>query len=1129
MSISAEDTPKIPSDNLFPVVGVGASAGGLEAFKQLLQAIPHNSGLAYILVQHLDPSHESILTEILQRVSKIPVHEIADNMKVAADHIYIIPSNKILVATDGVLKLDERLPKPHKNMPIDIFFSSLAEVHREHAIGVVLSGTGTDGTMGLKAIKDQGGLTFAQSPESAAYDGMPLSAISSNMVDIILPPADIPAKLLELSQTINYSLLNPLEAEAKEKENTFKQILALLQLRTKVDFTYYKQTTIRRRILRRMVIHKLENLADYLKLARDNKKEQDNLYQDLLIPVTSFFRDIQTFESVFHTILPAIVKDKSLVVPIRIWVAGCSTGQEAYSIAMCLSEFLGDQSKGVKIQLFATDISEKAIQKARSGSYMNSEVNGVSEKRLQTFFDKINGCYQIKKSIRDMCVFAPHNFLKDAPFARVDLISCRNVLIYMEPYLQKKALSTFHYALNNKGFLFLGKSETTGSLSELFSSANKFEKLYIRKDALPRFQSFTSERTEGVFKQLDSRSGTRMAKKEDFHKNADDILLSKYCPAGVVVNEVFEIVQYRGSTGKYLEPLPGKPTLKVIEMARTGLSFELRNLLHKSKTSSEPVCKGAIPVDDGKRLVTIEVIPLLNTIEPHFLIVFKDTPGTIKQVSNIENEQTGEVKLSADQLHLQQLGKELSQAREDMHSITEDQEAANEELQSANEELLSGNEELQSLNEELETTKEEMQSTVEELIIVNQELYQSNEQLNDARKYAEAIVTTIREPLLVLDKDLRVKSANKIFYKNFGVAELDTEGKLLYELGNEQWNIPSLRTRLENILHDQRFEDFEVTQAFQGLGERIMLLNASQLINENSNEQLILLAIEDITETRKIELALKEFNEKLERQVAERTKSLKVSNTLLEQSNKNLEQFAFIASHDLQEPLRKIQIFSSILADRYADQLPDGARELIEKMKVSTERMSLLIRDVLNYSIVSQSEIQFEKTDLNEILDKVLIDFDLPIQQKNAIIIRDQLPRIDAIPLQINQLFYNLIGNSLKFSRSETRPVINISFKMLLPAEVKKHEKLNPELLYCQLVFKDNGIGFDQQFARQIFLIFKKLNISNQYIGTGIGLALCCSIVENHEGEIYAEAKKNEGAAFYILLPIRQVSRNLAR
>ncbi|HEV8083182.1 MAG TPA: CheR family methyltransferase [Chitinophagaceae bacterium] len=868
MPKSDTDKPKILSKNLFPVVGVGASAGGLEAFKKLVKAIPEKSGMAYILVQHLHPDHSSSLPEILQRETNIPVNEISDNVKVEPDNVYIIPSNKMLVATDGVLQLSPRPPKDHKNMPIDMFFSSLAEVHQSHAIGIVLSGTGADGTIGLQNIKGQGGITFAQDIESAAYDAMPQSAINAEVVDFILPPEKMPQQLLELNRTFNILPSNDhATPEQLTEEESFKKILALLRVRKGVDFTYYKQTTIRRRILRRMVIIKLEKFVDYLEHLKQNKPEQDMLFQDMLIPVTTFFREPKTFEYLCETVFPEIIKNKSSVNPLRIWIAGCSTGEEAYSMGMCLHEYLSDKISSIKIQIFATDISEKSIAKARAGLYHKRELEDVSDSRLQQFFTKTDGNYQVKKTIRDMCVFACHNFLKDPPFAKIDLISCRNVLIYLEPFLQKKAFLTFHYALKDKGYLLLGRSETTGSSSELFLPLGKKEKLYTRKSLPGRFMNVASERREEAIKDKDYGLRSNERKKDDFQKNADDILLTKYTPAGVIVNDQLDIVQFRGSTREFLEPATGKASLSVLKMAREGLSFELRNALHKSKATNDVVRKEGIPIDNGKRLITIEVIPLLNTIDLHFLILFNDTVANAIEDAAINKKQPGSRRVNDEKdKHIGQLAKDLLQAREDMRSITEDQEAVNEELQNANEELLSGSEELQSLNEELETSKEELQSTNEELITVNQELFDRNEQLNMARFYAEAIVTTIHEPLLVLTEHFKIKSANKSFYKKFQLTEEETIGKILFDLQNKGWNIPGLHSQLLKIQKEnEKFLEWEVAFTFPLAGELNICFNAQPFQQENS-EHWILLAFDDITKRKE--------KEKIEKKNAEDLKKI---------------------------------------------------------------------------------------------------------------------------------------------------------------------------------------------------------------------------------------------------------------
>ena len=921
----------IKSENLFPVIGIGASAGGLDAFKKLLKAIPVNSGMAYVLVQHLDPNHESLLTEILQKVTPIPVLEIADDIKVEPNHVYVIPSNKIMVATDGVLQL---APRPEKSkteryLPIDFFFNSLAIVHQTHAIGVVLSGTGTDGTLGLKAIKDNGGITLVQDEASAAYPDMPNSAIHAGVVDFTLPPEKIPEKLVEITQIITTNN-NAEQNLPLEDEEAFKQINAVLRIRKGTDFTYYKQTTIRRRILRRMAINKNAEPANYLKYLRENKLEQDLLYQDLLIPVTSFFRDSNVFDNLCANVLPLIIKNKPAGEPIRIWVAGCSTGEEAYSIAICIKEFLGNLNSldtEERVQIFATDLSERAIIKARSGIYTKLEVGGLTPERLNEFFTKINGNYQVNRQIRDLCVFATHNFLKDPPFGKMDIVSCRNVLIYMEPYLQKKAFTIFHYALNPKGFLLLGKSETTGGVPELFASTEKNDKLYIRKDAPSRFVHSVSPRTELNLIDTNDKPKTENMR-SDFQKIADDIMLSKYSPAGVVINEAMDIVQFRGSTSRYLEQSSGKPSHNLLILAKHGLAFELRNILHKTKKGKSSVIKENVPVDINGTLVNIniEAIPLPNTIEPHYLILFHDSiSNDTKQAITEKNKPSRKSKTDDKEIRIEQLELELNQAREDMRSITEDQEAANEELQSANEELLSGSEELQSLNEELETSKEELQSTNEELMVVNHEMIGLNEQIAAARNYAESIVANICEPLVVLDKNLRVKTANISFYKAFQVSEKETEGTLIYNLGDRQWDIPELRMLLEKILPEKSiFNDFEVTHTFPHIGKLIMILNAREVINKNNAEKLILLSIVDVTQKKAAESKLKAIEHRFSNLVEQANYPiciLKGENMIIEVANEAMLKVWNVGKQSIGKSLWQInpeskeQIFAELLLD----------------------------------------------------------------------------------------------------------------------------------------------------------------------------------------------------------------------
>lgn len=1123
----AKDKIKILSDNLFPVIGVGASAGGLDAFKRFLKAIPENSGMAYILVQHLDPAHESILSDLLQRVTKIPVHEITDNIKVKPDHIYIIPSNKLLTATDGILELSSRPPNK-RNMPIDLLFVSLAEVHQNHSVGVVLSGTGTDGTLGLKSIKEHGGIGFVQEQKSASYDAMPQSAIDAGLADFILPPEEMPAQLLAFTNSLKTNGGTEVANKQQIQKDDFKQIFTLLRSRKGVDFTYYKQTTIQRRISRRIALTSKENLSEYLDYLKENTTEIDILYQDLLIPVSQFFRDEKFFEKLCVSVIPALLNEKPASEPLRIWVAGCSTGEEAYSILMCLREYLGDKATDQRLQVFATDISDIAITKGRTGLYTKNELIGVSEARLQQFFTKTEDKFCIHKSIRDCCVFAYHNYLKDPPFAKIDLISCRNSLIYLEPFLQKNALTTFHYALKEKGFLLLGKSETTGPASELFHTVDKNNKIYTRKGLRGKFLTVTADRKKEMFKNIHNGPGKNESVKEDFQKAADEVLLNKYSRPGVVVNNEMEIVQFRGATGLWLEPVPGKPNLNVVKMAREGLSFELRNALHKAEKTKDVVIKEYIPIKfmGAQRQVTIDVIPLLHTIEPHFLILFQDV-SFISEISEKDDKKTSSIPVTptkqqkSDKERFEKLERELALTRSDMRAITEDQEATNEELQSANEELLSVSEELQSLNEELETSKEEIQTSNEELIVVNQELYERNEQLNLSRLYAESVVSNIRQPLLVLNKALKVKSANRAYYHKFQTTEEGVVGNFFCDLENRKWNIPGIKEMLEKIIVENTVVvDFEIIQTFPLLGERTMLLNASRIIKDNNEEQSILLSIEDITEKRKIEIGKQLFADELEKQVVERTVALEESIRQLQDANADLQQFAYIASHDLQEPLRKIRTFVSLLHEKHDGNLADGAKELINKISLSSERMSRLIRDVLNFSQIIHEEAVLEKTNLNNVVYKIRDDFDLQIAEKKAVIVCEPLPVIDAIPSQINILFSNLISNSLKFSKKDVPPLISITSRMLSQDELEKNTTLNPLLSYFEINFRDNGIGFDQQYAEQIFSVFARLNTESNYAGTGIGLAVCRKVVLNHHGAISVKSKVGEGALFQVILPL---------
>ncbi len=831
------------------VVGIGGSAGGQEAISELLKHLPNDTGMAFVYIQHLSPEHESSLSSILGRITTMTVSEVEDNVKMEGNHLYIIPPNYDMTMANGNFTLHTRANySDHSNNTINKFFNSLADHYQEHAIGVILSGAANDGSVGLKAIKIAGGITFAQD-ESAKFQSMPKSAIADGAVDLVLSPKEIAEELVRIAKQKEafYTAMNDVEESVGSVDEDLISILSFLNRNVGVDFRQYKLTTIRRRVIRRMLLHKYESLKDYLTLLKQNQQEVHLLYQDLLINVTTFFRDGAMCDYLLNTLFPAVVKSKLQNEPIRIWVPACSTGQEVYSLAIILFEILGSKAPSTPIQIFATDLSEASINKARLGMYSIAEVADISPTRLETYFTRIDGHYRIVKSIRDVCIFATHNLAKDPPFSRLDVISCCNVLIYLDVALQRKVFNTFHYSLNENGFLVLGKSEAIGGSNHLFSLVEKKLKVYVKKkDAVAKAVFELNYRLPNGVRSKQTLTKTPADHRRDsevaMELIVDKLLLKKYTPASVVINNELDIIQFRGPIGMFLEPAPGKASLNLIKMARAGLGFELRNLVHKAKKTGEVAKKEGLEIlNEGKVLpITLQAVPLKgNEIEDeYYLVVFEE-----KLVSLLDQTVS-----SASDKRVKQLEAELTALREDIRSIIESQEASNEELQSANEEIVSSNEELQSINEELETSKEEIESSNEELLTINQELQERNEQLSEMQEYAEAVFSTMRESLLILKKDLRVKNANAAFYKTFKVTESETIGKWLYDLGDNHWNIPALRHLLEEVIpQNSLVENFEVTHIFPALGEKMMVLNACKITQSVHGEHLILLAIEDVT------------------------------------------------------------------------------------------------------------------------------------------------------------------------------------------------------------------------------------------------------------------------------------------
>jgi two-component system CheB/CheR fusion protein len=716
--------------------------------------------MAFVLVQHLAPRHESALTELLRRATDIPVTEVKDGMVAEPDCVYVIPPNVNMGILNGRLHLMPR-PPAQQHLPIDFFMRSLAEELGNKAIGVILSGTASDGTLGMKAIKAEGGITFAQDTQSAKYSDMPRNAIATGCIDFVLPPDAIAREIMRLAQHAYVRQVEDKEEPAAEEDVELRKIFALLRTATGVDFANYKHSTLKRRIRRRMLLHKFQTLKDYIAHLQQSRAELDALYQDILIHVTGFFRDPDVFDALKTEVFPNLIKGRPSGTPLRIWVPGCSSGEEVYSIAMCLLEFLAEAANSIDIQIFATDISEPALERARAGVYLDNITAEVSLERLRRFFVKSTQGYQINKAIRDICVFARQDLSRDPPFSRLDLISCRNLLIYLGSVLQKRVVPIFHYALKPNGYLLLGNSETIGGFGNYFTMVDKKHKIYVKKQVPLRLTFDFPQAGYGVVR-------TTVAKKHeeeaafDIHKEVDRVLLSRYTPPGVVVNEDLEILQFRGRTGAFLEPAPGQASLSLPKMAREGLVVDLRAAIQKARQDNAPTRKLGVPTKHNGRTinVNIQVEPIKgpSSAERYFLVLFEEAAPP-KDESEVPPKKGKRPSAAVNPLQRQvtRLTEDLGQTKSTLQSIIEEHETTNEELKSANEEILSSNEELQSTNEELETAKEELQSTNEELTTLNEELQNRNLELSVANNDLLNLLASVNIPMLMLGNDLRIR------------------------------------------------------------------------------------------------------------------------------------------------------------------------------------------------------------------------------------------------------------------------------------------------------------------------------------------------------------------------------------
>jgi two-component system, chemotaxis family, CheB/CheR fusion protein len=959
--------------NKFPIVAIGSSAGGFEALRKFFSAMPPDPGMAFVLVQHLDPTHESTMADLMSRYTSLKVFQAEDGLKVEPDRLYIIPPNRDMGIINGEIQLIEPVEPHGMRLPINYFLKNLAEDQKENSIAIIFSGYGSDGTLGLKPIKAASGMVMAQDPKTADSDSMPSSAIQSGLVDFILPPEEMPAKLISYVESAHRTFKKILTPQ-EETERSLQKIFMLIRNRTGHNFSYYKENTINRRIGRRMNVHQIETLEIYLRYLQENPHEIDILFKELLINVTNFFRDPKAFVALKNN-LRELIKQKIDGNNIRIWVAGCSSGEEVYSVAIIVHELLEESGKNLDVQIFGTDIDTDAITSARSGTYPHTISEDVSSKRLAKYFQKKDNLFTIRNDIREMAVFAPHDVLKDPPFTKLDILSCRNLLIYLNADAQQKVISNFNYALNNEGILFLGPSESVGEFIDAFNVMDKKWKIFKCVKSTEFVRRFVeihpipqTMQLSGIGAKYNFNQAKNLPTGMNIANLAEKELLNSYVPPSAIITNSGEILYIHGRLGNYLEPAPGKAKLNITDMAREGLKFELNSAIQNaiSQKSEVRLEKLRVKNNGGHLFINLTVKPLkLESNKGMLIVSFEDVQ---LQEDAKEDMVKLDMTIKGDE-RIRELENDLKLTKERLNITIEEMKSSNEELRSANEELQSMNEEAQSTNEELETSKEELQSINEEMVTVNNELQMKIDELTrtkddmtnlfnsteiaiifldknlkirnftkdathlikmidsdvgrpisdivsnlkyekltedvnqvmervtfkemeleteegewfqtrimpyktsknvidgvvitfnniteskkqisdslDALELADSVIQTVREPLLVLDSHMRVVSANRSFYHTFKINPEETLNKILYQLGGKEWDLTSLRDLLENIIPDKKdLQDYVVEDDFPNIGHRKMILNARQIYQEGKGTNMILLAMEDVT------------------------------------------------------------------------------------------------------------------------------------------------------------------------------------------------------------------------------------------------------------------------------------------
>lgn len=1067
----------------FPIVAIGASAGALDALKKFFNAMPAQSGIAFIVIVHLDPTHTSHLPELLGQQTTMPVSQVQDVESVSPNHVYLIPPNKLMTLQGSCLHLEEATARPHIPMPIDHFLSSLAANQQDRAVGIILSGTGSDGTLGLKEIKAAGGLVMAQQPDTAAYDGMPTNAIATGLVDRVLPVEAMPTALLDYIEHAGLHGDTPSPVDTDQQPEQLHELLALLRIQGGHDFRCYKKGMLLRRIQRRMTLGHIASVGEYIRQVRDTPAELQALVQDLLISVTAFFREPDAWEVFATEVIPSLVSAKPAGTPIRVWVAGCATGEEAYSIGMLLLEHLDTPAQHGKIQIFATDIDKQALEIARVGRYPESIAGSLSPQRLARFFTKEGNSYLVKKELREIITFAGQNLVTDAPFSRMDLISCRNLLIYLEPELQQKVISLFHFSLNPLGYLVLGKSETIGRQRGMFDLVSKRWRIYRRSSAVrqgnadfPLMSGYRLDTPEPwPVQHARNHSG-------GYGEFVGNLLLQRHAPASVLVNRDYQILYFYGPTDDYLIHPTGDISTDLLSMAREGLRLKLRTTLHQAVNDNAEAVTVAEVMRAGVPLpvrisVTPEEDPRQNT---QFLLV-SFQPATVEPAS-------GQMpRLMEESDAIRELEAELASTKRELESTIRELDAANEEFKISHEEALSVNEELQSSNEELETSKEELQSLNEELTTVNTQLEEKIVELEGINNDLHNLIASTSLATLFLDRQFHIKRFTPACTRLFKLIPSDLNRPITDIVSQlaDKGMIASAQHVLKTLIPEEREVQTKTGEWY--------LRRTLPYRTQDDRIEGVVMTFTDVSSSKQLETSLREHTE------------------ALHQASRYKDEFLAMLAHELRNPLAPVLNAAQLLSNKKGNdpQLITWASALIKRQ---TGHLAHMVDDLLDIARISQGRISLAKarTNLCQIVTDAT-DTLRPLADAHKLNLSLSLPT-EAVPVnadatRLTQVVGNLLDNAIKYTPEDGRIELSVVSE-------------GNEAVFR---IRDTGEGIDPSLLPVLFDLFTQADrtLDRAKGGLGIGLSLVKRLVELHGGHVEVSSSGiNQGSEFVVRLPL---------